>query len=104
MSYEGLLLTPAGRITLEQAQPSDLDTVLDILEEAADWLTSRGIDKWQPGLFRKVRRKSIADQIGRGEVFLANRDGQAVGSLTLKWAEQMFWGKSPVDAVCILRL
>jgi hypothetical protein len=45
MSYEGPLLTPAGCITIEQAQPSDLDTVLDILEEAADWLISRGIDQ-----------------------------------------------------------
>jgi len=32
MSHEDLLLTPAGRITIEQAQSSDLDIVLDIKE------------------------------------------------------------------------
>ncbi len=95
MSHEGLLLTPAGRITIERAQPSDLDTVLDILEEAAGWLISRGIDQWQPGLFRKVRRQSIADQLSRGEVYLAKRDGQAVGTLTLQWVDKMFWAKPP---------
>ena len=104
MSYEGLLLTPAGRITIEQAQPSDLDTVLEILEEAAGWLISRGIDQWQPGLFRKVRRQSIADQVSRGEVYLAKRDGQVVGTLTLQWADKMFWGNVPDDAGYLHRL
>ncbi len=104
MSYEGLLLTPAGGIVIEQAQPSDLDTVLDILEEAASWLTSRGIDQWQPGLFRRIRRQSIADQVSRGEVYLARRDGQPVGTLTLQWADQMFWGNVSDDAGYIHRL
>jgi ribosomal protein S18 acetylase RimI-like enzyme len=104
MSYEGLLLTPAGRITIEQAQPSDLDTVLDILEEVAGWLTSRGIDQWQPGVFRRIRRQSIADQVSRGEVYLARRDGQPVGTLTLQWADKMFWGNVPDDAGYIHRL
>jgi len=104
MSYEGLLLTPAGGIIIEQAQPSDLDRVLDILEEAADWLISRGINQWQPGLFRKVRRQSIADQVSRGEVYLAKRDGQAIGTLTLQWADKMFWGNVPDDAGYIHRM
>jgi len=104
MSYEGPLLTPAGRITIEQAQPSDLDTVLDILEEAADWLSSRGIDQWQPGVFLRIRRQSIADQVSRGEVYLAKQDGQTVGTLTLQWADKMFWGNVPDDAGYIHRL
>src|SRR5215469_15077918 len=79
-SYEDLLLTPMGRVTIEQAHPSDLDSILDILEEAACWLISRGIDQWQPGVFRRVRCQSIADQVSRGEVYLARRDGQAVGT------------------------
>jgi ribosomal protein S18 acetylase RimI-like enzyme len=104
MSDESLLLTPAGCITIEQAQPSDLDTVLNILEEAADWLISRGIDQWQPGLFRKVRRQSIAYQVSGGEVYLAKRDGQAVGTLTLQWVDKMFWANVPDDAGYIHRL
>jgi ribosomal protein S18 acetylase RimI-like enzyme len=104
MFYEGHLLTPARRITIEQAQPSDLDTILDVLEEAADWLISRGINQWQLGLFRKVRRQSIADQVSRGEVYLAKRDGQAVGTLTLQWADKMFWGNASDDAGYIHRL
>jgi ribosomal protein S18 acetylase RimI-like enzyme len=104
MSHEDLLLTPAGRITIELAQPSDLDTVLDMLEEAVDWLTARGIDQWRPGVFHGVRRQPIADQVRRGEVYLAKRDGQAVGTLTLQWADKMFWGTVPDDAGYIHRL
>jgi len=52
-------------IRVVQARASDLDTVLSILEEAAQWLVSRGIDQWQPGSFSRQR---IADRIERGEM------------------------------------
>src|SRR5690348_18440157 len=39
-------------ITIIQAQPSDLTTVLDILEEATQWVSSKGIEQWHPGQFQ----------------------------------------------------
>jgi hypothetical protein len=67
MKQEHILLTPAGYITIEQARPSDLGTVIDILEEVASWLASRGIDQWRPGSFLGPRYESIANQVNRGQ-------------------------------------
>jgi GNAT superfamily N-acetyltransferase len=104
MDREQILLTPAGYITIVQAQPSDLDTVIDILEEAASWLASRGIDQWQPGSFLGPRYESIADQVNRGEVYLATLDGKPVGTLTLQWEDKKFWGVVPGDAAYVHRI
>lgn len=89
------LLTPAGEIAVAPAQPADLDTVLAILEEAARWLAGKGIDQWRPGSFP---RQSIADAIARGEVILARLGEEAVGTLTLQWSDELFWGAGPPDA------
>ena len=34
----------AESLTLRQAQPPDFETVLDILEEATRWISSKGIE------------------------------------------------------------
>ena len=82
-------------IGIVQARASDLDTVLSILEEAAQWLVSRGIDQWQPGSFSRQR---IADRIERGEMYLAELRGRAVGTLALQWSDEETWGDVPEDA------
>ncbi len=56
------------QIVIVQAQPADIDAVLDILEDAARWLVSRDIDQWRPGSFD---RHAVAARIERGEVYLA---------------------------------
>ena len=82
-------------IGIVRARASDLDTVLSILEEAAGWLVSRGIDQWQPGSFS---RRRIADRIERGEMYLAEVGGQSVGTLALQWSDEETWGDVPEDA------
>lgn len=83
--------TSIGYIRIEQAQSSDLETVLDILEEAARWITSLGIDQWRPGDFRDnpTYRERIAHNISCGEVYLAFLDAQVVGTFTLHYGEKV---------------
>ena len=104
MQQEQTLLTPAGQISIVQAQASELDIVVDILEEAASWLASRGIDQWRPGSFLGPRYASIADQVNRGEIYLAMLDGKPVGTLTLQWEDKKFWGDVPDDAGYVHRI
>ena len=85
-------------ISIVQAQPADLEIILDILEEAAQWLASRNIDQWQPGIFRGSRRQSIVNRLSQGEIYLARRDGEAIGTLTLQWSDKLVWGDVPDDA------
>ena len=82
-------------VEMVRAETSDLDTVLSILEEAACWLASRGIDQWRPGTFSRER---IADRIGRGEVYLAALGGRAIGNVVLQWSDEETWGDVRDDA------
>src|SRR6185312_15161044 len=104
MDQEQSLPTLEGYLSIEQARPSDLDSVIDILEEAASWLASRGIDQWRQGSFLGPRYDSIADQVYRGEVYLAILDGEPVGTLTLQWEDKKFWGDVSEDAIYVHRI
>src|SRR5205085_4420393 len=104
MQHAHILLTPIGQIDIVQAQASELDVVLDILEEAAAWVTSKGIDQWRPGSFIGPRYQSIADQVKRGEVYLAKHDGEPIATLTLQWEDKRMWGDVPADAAYVHRI
>ena len=84
-----------GEIRIVRARASELDTVLSILEEAAQWLVSTGIEGWQPGSFSRQR---IADRIEREEMYLAEVGGRSAGTLALQWSDEETWGNVPEDA------
>jgi GNAT superfamily N-acetyltransferase len=77
------------------AGPGDVDPVVSILEEAAAWLRSRGIDQW-PAVFR---REFVADHVGRREVYLAWAGAEAAATLSLQAADPEMWGERPPDAL-----
>jgi GNAT superfamily N-acetyltransferase len=72
------------------AQPDDLGRYIDLLEEVADWLVSRGIKQWRPGSFR-LSMDYYAASIAVGEVQLAYCDGALVGTLRLLLREPIVW-------------
>ncbi len=72
-----------------RAGGGDLDGVLAVLEEAAGWLVTRGIEgPWRPGFFS---RQTFADQIARGEVYVSRLGGETVGTITLQCKDELFW-------------
>jgi protein-tyrosine phosphatase len=89
------LLTPRGPVTVASAQPCDLDDLEALYEDAARWLAARDINQWQAGYFR---RDSQLAAIRRGECYIVRAPGQAVGMLTLIWADPSIWGEQPADA------
>jgi predicted GNAT family N-acyltransferase len=72
-----------SRLTVERAQPTDASATEALLDAAAAWLESRGIDQWKPGQFAEEIRQAIA----RGELFVARRDGALVGCFMLEAEE-----------------
>lgn len=82
------IATAIGPVELRLATADDLDDVLDILNEAARWLASRGINQWRVDGFP---RGLIAGNIARGEVYVARLDRRAVGTFTLQWTDKAFW-------------
>ncbi len=96
----GPIATAIGSVDIALAGPADLDDVLDILNETARWLTSRGINQWVDGFPRRL----IAADISRGQVYLARRERRAVGTFTLLWSDELFWPGATREAGYIHRL
>jgi ribosomal protein S18 acetylase RimI-like enzyme len=69
--------------------------VADVLDEAAAWLRSRGIQQW-PARFSRGR---IAEQVRERDVYVAWDRGQAVGTFSLQVSDPEFWGDRPSDAL-----
>ncbi len=71
------------------AKENEVDLVLEILNEAAEWLGSMGL----PSRWRLVNlaRENFLDRTRRGEVFLAKLGGETVGTITLQWSDPIFW-------------
>ncbi len=79
------------QITMQPAQPEELNTVMDILDDAARWLHSRGIKQW-PYPTPPSEWPRMARHIATGEVYLARlEDGRAVGTLRFERKDPELW-------------
>jgi len=76
---------PMG-VAVSPAEPAQLDLVLAILDEAAGWLASRGVEQW-PARFRP---EWVVEQVAAGYTWLAWVDGAAVGTVTLDWDDPLW--------------
>ncbi len=76
-------------VVVRPAHPQEVGVVLDVLSEAARWVSGRGIDQWP----ERFPDQLVAAGIERGEVYLALDAGRAVGTLTLHWDDPRFWGE-----------
>lgn len=74
------------RGSIVPASPSDIDQVLAVLDEAAAWLRTAGIDQW-PDRFDPAW---VEEAITRGETWLARADGVVVGTITLDWDDPLW--------------
>jgi GNAT superfamily N-acetyltransferase len=72
--------------------PGDLDKVVGLVREAADWLRSMGIDQWQePWPDRAGHRERILNDLFKGKTWLVRDDKTTVATVTIDTDE-------PVDA------
>lgn len=97
-----MLVGVGSEVRIIQAQKGDIDGVLEILEEASRWLSSKGLEtQWRPS---PTFRKTITDNIDRGEVYVLKDVEETVGTITLQWSDKKFWGDLPPDAGYIHKL
>src|SRR5713101_2082137 len=91
-----------NNLEIVPASEGDLHGVLSVLEEAAEWLVRKGIEgPWRPGFFS---RQAFADQIVRGEVYVARLGEEIVGTITLQWKDELFWPGGLPDAGYVHKL
>jgi GNAT superfamily N-acetyltransferase len=78
--------------SIRPAASCDVDDVLGLLNAAASWLHTRGLDQWPHG-FGTDR---IAPMIDRGEVYLVREDGLAIATIAASpHGDSEFW--TPVE-------
>jgi GNAT superfamily N-acetyltransferase len=75
-------------------------TVARLLDEATIWVGERGFEQWP----LPFPHDEIAAAIERGEVYVAELDGDVVGTVTLLWDDPTYWGQRPADAAYVHKL
>ena len=88
MSCEQLRIVCAG--------DSDLDRYIDLLEELAEWMQSRGIEQWPRGRARSGR-DYYKTSVEQRELHLAFIDDELVGGLRLLLRDPIVWPDIAAD-------
>jgi GNAT superfamily N-acetyltransferase len=77
-----------------------VSAVATLLDEATLWVSARGYDQWP----RPFPPDEIEAAIERGEVYVAELDGDVVATVTLLWEDELHWGERPPDAAYVHKL
>jgi GNAT superfamily N-acetyltransferase len=85
---------------IRPARPDEIEVVLEVLSDAARWLRASGIEQW-PEHFES---DWVLPAIERGETWLAEHDGDVVGSMVVQWVDPIFSAGFPADAGYLHRL
>lgn len=91
----------AAALEVTLAGPDDVDTVMAVMTEVAQWLITKGMDRQWPPV---IPREFIAASVGKGEVYLARLNGGVAATVALQWSDQHIWGDRPDDACYVHRL
>jgi GNAT superfamily N-acetyltransferase len=82
------------QLSIRQATPEDIDTVADILREAARWLEESGMPMWRDD---ELLPSHIAVEIQSGLFFLAEYNGEPAGTIRFQLEDKLFWPDVPHD-------
>lgn len=85
---------------VKRARPYDVEVVLAVLADAAAWLRAQGIDQWPD----RFPADWVIAAIDREETWLAEVDGETVGTLVVQWEDPIFWPGYPANAGYLHRL
>jgi protein-tyrosine phosphatase len=79
-------------LLLDPAQPEELPSVIEILEEATGWMLERDIRQWETPCPPEVWQR-MAREIESREVYLARlpETGEPVGTLRFEWTGTSLW-------------
>src|SRR5688572_27176884 len=90
-------------ITMTRASSRDLDSVLDVVQDATRRMQEKGIAQWRLYLtdagVERVRRR-VAGASGE-EVYIARRaeDDRPVGAVSIEWSDREYWSDRGDDGL-----
>jgi GNAT superfamily N-acetyltransferase len=87
-------------VNVRLATPEDVDTVAGLLDEATLWVRDLGFDQW-PFPFP---RDQVLAAVDRGEVYVAESEGEVLATVTVLLDDTAYWGERPPDALYVHKL
>lgn len=86
-------------LVVRQAHYKDLEQVLYLYNETAQWLVEQGIEQWSYSI-SDAFRALVREELTYGEVFVAwhASDPDPVGVLYLEWTPSELWPRPTLDA------
>jgi GNAT superfamily N-acetyltransferase len=93
-------------IRIRPATNDELETAVDVLEDAIAWASERGLRSWNGGVFRAEDgwgRQRLREALDAGALFLVERDGEVVATLSLLPDDELFWPGAPPVALYLHR-
>ena len=87
-------------MNVRRCQAKDVAAVAALLDEATTWVGERGYEQW-PLPFPE---EEITAAIERGEVYVAELEGDTVATVTLLWDDPIYWPHKPADAAYVHKL
>jgi len=87
-------------VNIRAADGDEVELVAGLIDDATEWVGRLGFEQWP----LPFPRKEIAAAIGRGEVYVAEVDGEAVATVTLLAEDPAYWGERSPDALYVHKL
>jgi GNAT superfamily N-acetyltransferase len=87
-------------VNVRLARAEDVETVAGLLDDATAWVAELGHEQWP----LPYPRDDMAAAIAREEVYVAEVDGEAVGTITVLADDPVYWGERPPDAHYVHKL
>lgn len=82
-------------LTIRQANTSDFDAILGLLEESVQWLRGKGLDQWSTW---ETWRTKMRPSLERGDVWLLCDRGEIIGTVTVETAgDSDFWSREELN-------
>lgn len=88
--------TAAGSLTIVRVDADELDRIMVLMQEASDWLRSRGIQQWRR-MYSEDGRAFVAARFATDDVYLVFKGEVPVATFTIRWQETTLWGDAGID-------
>ncbi len=78
--------------SIRQASAHDSAVISNVLKEAAEWLTERGMPMWRAG---ELEPADIAKAVEAGEFYVLECGGEVAGTVKFQLEDPLFWPDVP---------
>jgi GNAT superfamily N-acetyltransferase len=96
------------KLRIRRGTTGDADTIIGLIDEAADWLRGKDTDQWaRPWPNRAARDSRVRRGLRMGKTWIAEEDGHSVATVTYRpHGNQMLWTREEdrTPAVYVSRL